>query len=166
NIAKYCGASLPAFIAASDEYNTHLYPNNGGPNGASQLHDWTILFQNAWGGKPGVMTEYQSILYNNVAKDDQSNAYWQLCALLSGFSDFGVVANYEWELYDYQGFGTSTGLFKSSAADPYPVATALKALYPVAADTGPDARSFTPADLGVTVSGLPIGSNPYNGGHY
>ncbi len=70
-IATYWGSDLSAAAAATDLYNTHLYPNNGGPNGANQLHDWTVaVSQSDWGGKGGIVTEWQPVLYENAGTSD------------------------------------------------------------------------------------------------
>ena len=164
-IASYWGGDLGGAVAASDVYNSHLYPNNGGPNGANQLHDWSqAVSQSDWGGKGGVITEWQPVLYNNVATDDATCAYWTPILLLSGYADFGLQAMVWWEMFDYSGFNPHVGLFNGTAASPYPAAKVLKAMYALTGDSGSTKHTFTPGKLDVTVSNLPGGANQYAGG--
>lgn len=164
-IASYWGSNMAPAAAATDLYNTHLYPNNGGPNGANQMHDWSAaVSKNDWGSKGGIMTEWQPVLYNNKATDDASCAYWTPVALLSGYVDFQLQALVWWELYDYAGFNPHVGLFKSDASSPYPAAQAMKAMYALTGDKGAAKHTFAPGKLDVTVTGLPQGTNQYDGG--
>lgn len=166
-IASYWGSDLAGAAAASDLYNTHLYPNNGGPNGANQLHDWTAaVSQSDWGGKGGIVTEYQPVLYNQRATDDASAAYWSPIALLSGYVDFHLQALVWWEMFDYSGFNPHVGLFNGTAGSPYPAANALRAMHTLTGDTGANKHSFGPGKLDVTVTGLPSGDNQYGGGRW
>lgn len=166
-IAGYWGGSMAGAVGASDRYNTHLYPNSGGPNGGNQLHDWSAAVSTAdWQGKPGIITEWQPVLYNNRARDDASCAYWTPIMLLSSVVDFQVEAVVWWGLFDYQGFSPHVGLFNDSAQSPYPAANALKAMYGLTGDKGAAKRTFAPGKLDVTVKGLPTGDNQYAGGRY
>jgi hypothetical protein len=166
-IAGYWGSSLPSAVAATDRYNTHLYPNHGGPNGGNQLHDWSIAVSKMdWGAKGGIVTEWQPVLYNQKATDDASCAYWAPIMLLSGFVDFQLEAILWWGLFDYAGFSPHVGLFADTAQHPYPAADALKAMYGLTGDKGPAKHTFTPGKLDVTVTGLPTGDNAYAGGRY
>ena len=166
-IATYWGSDLSAAVAATDLYNTHLYPNSGGPNGANQLHDYSVAVStNDWSGKGGIITEWQPVLYDQKATDDATCAYWTPIMLLSGFVDFQVQAIVWWEMFDYTGFSPHVGLFKGTAADPYPAAQVIKAMYGLTGDTGPAKRTFAPGKLDVTVTGLPAGDSPYDGGRY
>jgi len=166
-IAGYWGADLSAAVAATDLYDTHLYPNNGGPNGADQMHDWTAaVSQSDWGGKGGIVTEWQPVLYNQHATDDATAAYWSPIALLSGHVDFHLQALVWWEMFDYPGFNPHVGLFNGTAGSPYPAANALRAMYTLTGDTGAAKHTFTPGKLDVTVTGLPAGDNQYGGGRW
>jgi len=166
-IASYWGSSLTGAVAATDRYNTHLYPNNGGPNGANQLHDWSIGVSTMdWGAKRGIVSEWQPVLYNQKATDDASCAYWAPIMLLSGFVDFQLEAIVWYELFDYPGFSPHVGMFADTAEHPYPAANALKAMYGLTGDKGPAKHTFTPGKLDVTVTGLPTGDNAYAGGRY
>lgn len=167
-IATYWGSDMSAAAAATDLYNTHLYPNNGGPNGANQLHDWTVaVSQSDWGGKGGIITEWQPVLYENGhPTDDASCAYWTPIMLLSGFVDFQVQAIVWWELFDYPMFSPHPGLFATSVNDPYPAALVMHAMYGLTGDHGVGKYTFTPGKLDVTVTGLPSGDNQYGGGRF
>ena len=166
-VAGYWGSDLQAATAASDLYNTHMYPNNGGPNGADQMHDWsTAVSQNDWAGKGGIVTEWQPVLYNNRATDDATCAYWTPIALLSGYVDFHLRALVWWEMFDYQGFNPHVGLFGGTAGNPYPAAKVMRAMYALTGDTGSAKHAFAPGKLDVSVDGLPSGGNPYAGGRY
>lgn len=167
-IATYWGSDLSAAAAATDLYNTHLYPNNGGPNGANQLHDWTVaVSQSDWGGKGGIITEWQPVLFQNGhPTDDTTCAYWTPIMLLSGFVDFHVQAIVWWELFDYPMFSPHPGLFATSVSDPYPAAQVMHAMYALTGDHGGAKYTFTPGKLDVTVTGLPSGDNQYGGGRY
>jgi hypothetical protein len=112
------------------------------------------------------MTEWQPVLYNQKATDDATCAYWTPIMLLSGFVDFQVQAIVWWERFDYPGFSPHVGLFNGTAADPYPAAQVIKAMYGLTGDTGPAKHTFAPGKLDVTVTGLPAGDNPYDGGRY
>jgi hypothetical protein len=165
-IATYWGSNLAGVVAASDLYNTHLYPNHGGPNGSNQLHDWSqAVSTNDWSNKGGIITEWQPALYNDVT-DDASCAYFTPIMLLSGFVDFHVQAIAWWEMFDYPGFSPHTGLFKDTVANPYPAAEAIRSMYALTGDKGSSKRTFTPGKLDVTVTGLPAGDNAYDGGRY
>ncbi|HEY6458794.1 MAG TPA: hypothetical protein VIY73_01550 [Polyangiaceae bacterium] len=166
-IASYWGSDLAGAVAASDLYNTHLYPNHGGPNGSNQLHDWSAaVSSNDWQGKGGIVTEWQPVLYGQEATDDASAAYWSPIMLLSGYADFHLQAIVWWEMFDYPGFNPHVGLFNGSAAAPYPAAEAIKAMYGLTGDTGSAKHSFAPGKLDVTVTGLPKGTNQYDGGRF
>jgi hypothetical protein len=166
-IASYWGSDLAGVAAASDLYNTHLYPNNGGPNGANQLHDWSeAVSQMDWNSKGGIVTEYQPVLYNQKGTDDAACAYWSPIMLLSGYVDFQLQAITWWELFDYPGFSPHVGLFAGDASKPYPAAQVLKAMYALTGDKGPAKHTFTPGKLDVTVTGLPGGDNQYGGGRW
>jgi hypothetical protein len=166
-IAGYWGGDLAAAAAATDLYNTHLYPNNGGPNGANQLHDWTAaVAQSDWGGKGGIVTEWQPVLYNQRATDDATCAYFSPIALLSGYVDFHLQGLIWWEMFDYPGFNPHVGLFSGTAGNPYPAAEAMRAMYTLTGDPGANKHSFAPGKLDVAVSGLPGGDNAYGGGRY
>ena len=109
----------------------------------------------------------QPVLYNQVATDDASCAYWTPIMLLSGYVDFQLEAIIWWGLFDYVNFpGPHVGLFHDSADHPYPAAKALKSMYALTGDTGSAKHSFSPGKLDVTVTGLPSGDNQYNGGRY
>ncbi len=166
-IAGYWGSSLSGAVAATDVYNTHLYPNHGGPNGGDQLHDWSVAVSTMdWSAKRGIVTEWQPVLYNQKATDDATCAYWTPIMLLSGFVDFQIEAIVWWGLFDYTGFSPHVGLFADTAQHPYPAANALKAMYGLTGDKGPAKHTFTPGKLDVTVTGLPAGANAYAGGRY
>jgi hypothetical protein len=166
-IATYWGADLSGAVAVTDRYNTHLYPNNGGPNGADQLHDWSVAVSaQDWSNKSGIITEWQPVLYNSEATDDDSCAYWTPIMLLSGFVDFHVQAIVWWGLFDYPGFTPHVGLFDDNASQPYPAANAIKAMYGLTGDSGSARHTFAPGKLDVTVTGLPSGANQYAGGRY
>jgi hypothetical protein len=166
-IAGYWGGDLAGAVEATDLYNTHLYPNNGGPNGANQLHDWSAAVSKSdWSNKPGILTEWQPVLYNNKGTDDTTCAYWTPLMLLSGFVDFQLRAIVWWELFDYNGFTPHVGLFAGDAANPYPAARVLKSMYGLTGDKGSDKHTFVPGKLDVTVTGLPSGSNQYAGGRW
>jgi hypothetical protein len=167
SIASYWGSSLSADVAVTDLYNSHLYPNNGGPNGENQLHDWTLsVSQSDWGGKLGIVSEWQPVLFNNGPTDDTTCAYWTPIMLLSGYVDFQLQALMWWEAFDYQGYTPHSGLFNNTAASPYPAAKVMKAMFALTGDTGSNKHTFAPGKLDVTVTGLPPGDNPYNGGRY
>jgi hypothetical protein len=166
-IATYWGSDLAGAVAASDLYNTHLYPNHGGPNGSDQLHDWSAaVASNDWQGKGGITTEWQPVLYGQDATDDASAAYWSPIMLLSGYADFHLQAIVWWEMFDYPGFDPHVGLFNGSASSPYPAAEAIKAMYTLTGDTGSAKHAFEPGKLDVTVTGLPEGTNAYDGGRF
>jgi hypothetical protein len=166
-IASYWGADMSSAVAATDRYNTHLYPNNGGPNGANQLHDWTVaVSMQDWSNAPGIITEWQPVLYNGKATDDATCAYWTPIMLLSGFVDFQVQAIVWWGLFDYPGFSPHVGLFDDNASKPYPAANAIKAMYGLTGDLGASKHTFAPGKLDITVTGLPGGGNQYAGGRY
>jgi hypothetical protein len=166
-IATYWGADLGGAVAATDRYNTHVYPNSGGPNGNNQLHDASVAVSTQdWGGKPGIITEWQPVLYNSKATDDATCAYWTPIMLLSGFVDFQVQAIVWWGLFDYPGFTPHVGLFDDNAGKPYPAANAIKSMYGLTGDTGASKHTFAPGKLDVTVTGLPGGENQYAGGRY
>jgi hypothetical protein len=166
DLATYWGSDLGAAVAATDLYNTHLYPNNGGPNGANELHDWSAAVSTKdWSNKGGIVTEWQPVLYDKV-KDDVSCAYWTPIMLLSGFVDFKLQAILWWEMFDYAGFSPHVGLFNGTAANPYPAAQTLRAMYGLTGDTGAAKHTFSPGKLDVTVTGLPAGSNAYDGGRF
>ncbi|HEY3820538.1 MAG TPA: hypothetical protein VGL81_25405 [Polyangiaceae bacterium] len=166
-IASYWGSQLADAVAATDLYNTHLYPNSGGPNGGDQLHDWSAAVSSSdWGGKGGIITEWQPVLYNHDATDDASCAYWTPIMLLSGYADFHLQAIVWWEMFDYPGFDPHVGLFQGSAASPYPAAQALKAMYGLTGDTGAAKHAFEPGKLDLTVTGLPKGTGQYDGGRF
>ncbi len=166
-IASYWGSDLASAAAASDLYNTHLYPNHGGPNGSNELHDWSAaVSQSDWSGKGGITTEWQPVLYNQSATDDASCAYWTPLMLLSGYVDFRLQAIVWWELFDYSGFTPHSGLFAGDASHPYPAAEVLKAMFALTGDKGATKHTFAPGKLDVTVSGLPSGDNQYAGGRW
>ncbi len=166
-IASYWGSDLAGAVAASDLYNTHLYPNHGGPNGSNQLHDWSVaVSQSDWSGKGGITTEWQPVLYNQDATDDASCAYWTPIMLLSGTVDFQLQAVVWWELFDYSGFTPHSGLFAGDASKPYPAAQVLRAMFALTGDKGAAKHTFSPGKLDVTVTGLPSGENQYAGGRW
>ncbi len=162
-IAQYWGDDLGPAVAATGLYNSHMYPNNGGPNGANQLHDWSAAVQGIWGGKKGIISEWQPVLYNRQT-DDASAAYWTPIMLLSSVVDFQVEGIFWWGLFDYPGFTPHVGLFRDDVANPYPAAMALKAMYTLTGDVSSSKHTFTPGKLDFTVTGLPGGDNAYAGG--
>jgi hypothetical protein len=121
---------------------------------------------NDWQGKGGITTEWQPVLYGQDATDDASCAYWSPIMLLSGYADFHLQAIVWWEMFDYPGFNPHVGLFNGSASSPYPAAKAIKAMYGLTGDTGSAKHSFAPGKLDVTVTGLPKGTNAYDGGRW
>jgi hypothetical protein len=168
-IAGYWGGNLAEAVAASNLYNTHLYPNHGGPNGGNQLYDWSVAVSSAdWADKGGIITEFQPVIYNQVSTTDEVAAYWTPIMLLSGYADFHLQAIVWWAMFDYasQPMKVHAGLFKDGAANPYPAAQVIRAMYALTGDRGPDKHVFTPGKLDITVSGLPTGENAYAGGRF
>lgn len=149
-------ANMAALVGASDYVASHLYPNNGSANGASQFRDWTLGKSALWGdqGHPTSLSEFGGCLYNGGShQSDAQNALYTVWALLAGAKSYNVVGMQFWSLMAYAGFDYS-GLFSHGASTPMPVAKVMRCLFMALADTGATAATFAPGKLAISVTGL------------
>lgn len=160
-ITGYCGEELPAINAAMHDGNGHYYPPGCPdlPRTGFSTAEYIEGLRKAY-EHPIDLTEFHPTLYNGENNrpgapgwDAGRDAFYTLLALLR-CGKIGGVGLWWYALFDY---GTTyvCGLFPKSGSDaPRAAATALRNLCSIVADPGPNARSFTPGRLGVTVEGL------------
>jgi hypothetical protein len=155
-IQKYYGSAavLEQIIAHSSIANIHNYPNSGAPN--HELKNRTQGISNIYGGHTPATSEFHPLLFNNTG-DEFLGAHYTAQAKLSGMFDWGQQILTWYCMWDYAGqFNKPVGLFQGyDPAKPRPEAVLMEALMALCADTGSSARSFTPGNLDLTVTGLP-----------
>lgn len=166
-------AQMGQIVAASNVANVHFYPphqcdidDSSGRGGA--FNDVVQGLATVYTGQPAIITEWHPTLYNSDAHglDPVYDAYYAPCFFLSAFR-LNVLGWFWYALFD---FGTSfmSGLFpKTGGVAPRPVANTIRAMFTLTGDTGATKRTFTPGNLGYTVSGLPapLPGAPNTGGH-
>jgi hypothetical protein len=162
-IERWYGDALPGMRDACDRWASHDYPNSGAPS--RDMGYRTVGVANAFQKSRGFVTEWHAGLYNNH-KDKETEAYWTLIGILNGFKNFGSSGLQQWSFYDYGDF-YPVGLFKGhDCNNPWPVATAMRALWQRTGDRGSDKRTFAPGKLDISFSGLPGGFNAQSGGQF
>lgn len=160
-INTYWGSNLSAINATIDAGNSHDYPNNGTPS--SDIDYRTGGVSTSYGGKPVLVTEFDSTLYqgNGFTTSDALQAYWTVLFILKSFYDYPAVAGINiWPLYSYPGYhspapnNVPVGAFSSSVKTPRWMANSLRALWQLTGDTLSTKRSFNPTSLGFSTSAL------------
>ena len=151
--------------------NAHLYPpgqidQEDGSDRGGTMRDVTTGLGIVY-GQPITITEWHPTLYgvHGFNLEPAHDAYYTACFFLSAARE-GIDAWYWYALFDY---GTSflSGLFpKSGSSTPRPAANTIRALFTLTGDTGSSKRSFGPASLDYTVTGLPAGPTPTSGGQH
>lgn len=174
--ADFWGGDLGAAIAATEQFNGHDYPNSGSPSEDMWRRSGMIVSEGM--PSPGAITEFHPALYNfgaTPAPDDATQAYWTVCALLTGYKWFDVRALSFWEVFDYNsanfpnnanldntiphvdaGF-TPVGLFSNfdTPLTPRGAAKAIRGLFLRCTDAAGDKLTFAPPARHITVTGLP-----------
>lgn len=178
-ITSFTDPSTAALNAAASENNLHFYPftmpdlDDGVPRNG-EIGDFVQAALNVFPtNKPLHLSEIHPTLYNNVGNNlgsglnltGQLDAYYWICIILSGFTNYNI-AGFDWfSLFDYGG-GMLSGMFVADVTGPRPVAYATRALIQLTGDTGATKHTFTPAAFAYTVSpGIaPISSfSPFTG---
>jgi hypothetical protein len=173
-LTSYLGTYQSTILANSDANNIHLYPPYS-PNGAysgsinGTLADVNAAYNTVLPGKPAINTEYHPTLYSNIHPSDRTyDAYWGPIDLLSSYADYNWQAVFWFALFDYNSVSMQCGLFATSDANPYPAASAYRALFQLTGDSGATKSSFTTGKINVTISGLPAAPTgaPHAGGRW
>lgn len=152
--------------AIADWGNAHTYfdPHQCGPNGNGYFDLGMIQWVQkdallTTPGKPCAHTEFG---WRHDHNTEAAVAAYTLTFLLSAFDQWTSPLSCVYALFD-DGAGM-WGLFDGNGL-PRPVASAIRNTLMLLADDGPNASTFAPAELAVTVANLPSGENVNAGGH-
>jgi hypothetical protein len=161
-IREFCGAGLDTLNTLMGIGNGHLYPPDDTDAPGTSMGEYIGGLWTAYAQHPIALTEYHPTLFNQHGRapgqsdwNGDRDAFYTITGLFRA-AKCTIAGLWWYALFDY-GSTYICGLFRNRHADdPRPAARALKNLFAVCADTGPNRRTFAPGKLNLGVA-VPVG---------